>query len=470
MTWTFRKIALGSSIALFAILTLLTSALVMSKASLHRTAQELVSVSNSLQVTQELESNILVHSRESLLWYMTGNKDHLEHRENVEAVFKNWIAQSEWFDDSAAGLAQLENVKKSADVYFLRRIEYEGKGALTKSITSDVTVYTDDLLANIRKLTKIEVGLAEGAQTAAGETEREIVFVGVFTILTAIIGLAIFNYLMWRHIYIPIHRMADSIVSLAGGGKIVPVQTKVHDLSIIWQALDESARKLQERKSTQLRYLAAVAHDLRNPIGAIAASASFLSDSIEQSVDAAEITKIIDRQVGYLNNMVSDLLDTTRAEDGNLSLKLTTQDLRLAVGEAVGLFRGYSKIHTISYDRPEVPILCKFDTTRISQVLNNLISNAIKYSPLGGKITLTLAREESTASIRISDTGMGISKQDIHSIFEPFRRSTLTQDIIPGVGLGLFTSQKIVGSHGGTIRVESVKGEGSTFIVRIPIL
>jgi signal transduction histidine kinase len=101
-------------------------------------------------------------------------------------------------------------------------------------------------------------------------------------------------------------------------------------------------------------------------------------------------------------------------------------------------------------------------------MINNLISNALKYSPSGGDVLVTLSCEAEYASVRITDQGIGIDPEDLRRIFEPFRRTRSTRETIPGVGLGLSVSRKIAEAHKGSIEVSSTRGVGSTFTLRLP--
>jgi signal transduction histidine kinase len=119
---------------------------------------------------------------------------------------------------------------------------------------------------------------------------------------------------------------------------------------------------------------------------------------------------------------------------------------------------------------PNAPIFLHCDHIRIEQVLNNLIGNAIKYSPGGGNIGLSLAQAGDEAMFEVSDEGMGIPREEIPYVFEPFRRSRTDREDIPGVGLGLSVTQRIVRAHGGRIHVESQIGKGTTFRVYLPVM
>jgi signal transduction histidine kinase len=133
------------------------------------------------------------------------------------------------------------------------------------------------------------------------------------------------------------------------------------------------------------------------------------------------------------------------------------------------MFEGSSPDHRLELDLPQEPIHAAFDPLRIGQVLTNLVSNAIKYSPAGGPVRVSLERADGSAVLAVTDRGLGISPEDRAELFQPFRRGASVQDAIPGVGLGLAASRKLVQAHGGTIEVESEPGSGSTFRVILPL-
>ena len=131
--------------------------------------------------------------------------------------------------------------------------------------------------------------------------------------------------------------------------------------------------------------------------------------------------------------------------------------------ETVELHRPTTENHRWVLDLPSEPLILRCDATRIVQVLNNLISNALKYSPEGGLVRVAISDTEEGAFVSVTDQGIGISPAERDTIFEPFRRSSMTRDTIPGVGLGLSVARRIVEAHGGKIWADSKLGEGTTF-------
>ena len=139
------------------------------------------------------------------------------------------------------------------------------------------------------------------------------------------------------------------------------------------------------------------------------------------------------------------------------------------VRQSVELFEGVPSKHEIALTVPDRPIVLACDALRIEQIVINLVSNAIKYSPEGSQVDLRVAHSNSSLVIAVTDRGVGISAEDQQRLFEPFRRVGLSKEAVPGVGLGLFVVRRLVEAHGGRIEVDSSAGEGSTFRVLLPL-
>jgi signal transduction histidine kinase len=224
---------------------------------------------------------------------------------------------------------------------------------------------------------------------------------------------------------------------------------------------------LDGQRKNQLAFLAGVAHDLRNPIGALKMSASFLGEQPSEE-DRERTLSIVERQLGQLEQMVDDLLDANRIEAGELELSPDDIDARDIAQHVVELYGPTSTRHQIVLDSPREPVFIRADALRIEQALGNLVNNAIKYSPEGGRIDVALGTAGRDTLLSVSDRGIGIAPDDIDGIFAPFRRRA--QSTAPGAGLGLSIVRRIVEAHGGRIDVESTVGEGSRFVVRLPSL
>ena len=171
-----------------------------------------------------------------------------------------------------------------------------------------------------------------------------------------------------------------------------------------------------------------------------------------------------------LEELVADLLDASRIQQGRLELRPEPMDLAALARRVLERFeqapeRG--EHHALELDVPE-PVVGTWDPARLDQVITNLVSNALKYAPDGGVVRLRVRRGERDAELSVSDQGIGIAPEELAQLFQPFARGALARDSTGGTGLGLYISAQIVERHGGTIAVESEPGQGSTFTVRLP--
>jgi signal transduction histidine kinase len=237
------------------------------------------------------------------------------------------------------------------------------------------------------------------------------------------------------------------------------------------RTFNEMAASLARQQQDQLTFLAGVAHDLRNPLSALKMSTALVDPSRPEASPERiqKMLALVRRQVARLDRMVGDLLDSTRIEAGNLDLQLEERDARELARSVVELYEAAGPGHALSLHLPEAPLLLRCDGTRIEQVLNNLVSNALKYSPVGTRVDVTVAQEGEEVVLSVADQGMGISAEERRHLFAPFQRTDGAREHAPGAGLGLSVARRIVEAHGGRIEVDSHPGQGSVFRVWLPL-
>ncbi|MBI3099501.1 MAG: PAS domain S-box protein [Planctomycetes bacterium] len=228
----------------------------------------------------------------------------------------------------------------------------------------------------------------------------------------------------------------------------------------------ERLRKLDQMKS---EFVSNVSHELRTPLTSIKAYTEALAD-MAQDEQQKEFLKVIDEESNRLLALIEDLLSLSRIESGRLRLRPEPAHLGQLVQDIMGVAKVQSDKHQIAVDIASDLPLTMLDPDRIKEVLINLISNAIKYSPAGGLVTVKICKEEGVLRIDISDQGIGIAEEHLGKIFDQFYRvdSSLTAQV-SGTGLGLAIVKSMVEAHSGTIRVASTPGKGSTFSVFLPI-
>jgi len=214
-------------------------------------------------------------------------------------------------------------------------------------------------------------------------------------------------------------------------------------------------------------FVSSVSHEFRTPLTSILGYVEILLADDQDESDR-EMLEIIRRNSERLLTLVSDLL---ASRNGQLIVTPHTVDVAELVRSSVSsaMPKASAAGVVLEADAPE-KLEAHVDGERISQVLDNLVSNAIKYSPGGGNVLVSLAQEDGHLDCRVSDTGMGMSREDASEIFAKFfRTSSVRRTAIPGVGLGLPISKAIVEAHGGTIEVDSELGKGTTFTFRVPV-
>ena len=340
------------------------------------------------------------------------------------------------------------------------------KGERLYLVTS--TAYEDTIEA-IHELLNFNYEAAETTREAAHSLSlkyRENLKIYWLAFFVAITLLFLsFYYVIYR----PLHEFHLSIRNFGNiDAHSSPSKTFIHEIHQIRLEFSAMKKRLERQNKQRLGFLAAVAHDLKNPLAALQMSLELL---IQQSINSenAAITGIIRRQFKQLTRLINDLLDTSRIEMGELRLERIEFDLSELVKECISLFESSSKIHSFNVFIEAAEGSVFADRDRIAQVLNNLLSNAIKYSPSGGPIDVVVRVENKTAFVSVSDKGVGIEPEDLDSIFEPFQRSKSAHHNLPGVGLGLSTARKILHGHKGELSVKSTLGQGTTFTFTLPI-
>lgn len=242
------------------------------------------------------------------------------------------------------------------------------------------------------------------------------------------------------------------------------VQERTTELSTLTKALRDADRDKDE-------FLATLAHELRNPLAPVRTGLNLLKLA-PGGEQAARVRDMMERQFGHMVRLIDDLLDVARISRGKVTLvreQVTLQDVVASALETSDPLIAAAR-HTLELRLPEAPVHLFVDPMRLAQVLSNLVSNAAKYTPDGGTITLSAACEPDTVTLQVTDTGVGIPAEMLPRVFEMF---TQVGQTVPraqgGLGIGLALVQQLVALHGGTVAAESPgPGRGSTFTVTIP--
>ena len=238
-------------------------------------------------------------------------------------------------------------------------------------------------------------------------------------------------------------------------------------------ALRRSERALREADRRKSEFLAILAHELRNPLAPIRNAVEILRRSRDDGARVRSTTEMLERQVDQMVRLVDDLLDLSRITRGRIEIRKQRVELSSILNQAVegSRFMVETMGHRLDLTPPAEPIPLDADPARLTQVLGNLIQNACKFMPPGGRVELSAGREGARAFLRVRDEGIGIAPDQLPRIFEMFTQVATPQDrSASGLGIGLTLVQSLVGLHGGTVEARSEGlGRGSEFIVRLPI-
>jgi signal transduction histidine kinase len=234
-------------------------------------------------------------------------------------------------------------------------------------------------------------------------------------------------------------------------------------------AFNETLRRLEQLFISQQRFLADVSHELRTPLTVIKGNADLMRRM--KQVDEESLDNIED-EADRLTRLVGDLLLEAQAESGKLPLHFAPLELDTLLLEVFKEMRILAR-ERVQIKLPEIDqVVINGDRDRLKQVLINLIANAIKYTPQGGEVLLSLGKVGANARLIVRDTGLGIPAEDLPHIFERFYRAekSRTRSKVGGFGLGLSIAYWIVNHHGGRIEVDSAEGKGTTFCIYMPLL
>lgn len=228
--------------------------------------------------------------------------------------------------------------------------------------------------------------------------------------------------------------------------------------------------KLEDRVHERDRFLAILGHELRNPLGAILLASQMTDEDGRLDGDHA---RLIERQARHLTRIVNDLLDLSRVMSGKIAIKPQVVDLRSVIRQAFQTVETAAQLHEVSVALrlPPQPLAVNIDPVRGDQIISNILTNAIKYTPEDGHVILSLAREDGQAVVRVRDDGVGIAPDRIGTIFELFAQA---ENAIGrsqgGMGIGLALVRNLVELHGGSVVATSDGiGKGTEFVIRFPL-
>ncbi|CAG1015948.1 two-component system, OmpR family, sensor histidine kinase VicK [Burkholderiaceae bacterium] len=243
-------------------------------------------------------------------------------------------------------------------------------------------------------------------------------------------------------------------------------------LVIAAMTAQELEHQVEEMHARQIKFLAMVAHELRNPLAPIRTAAELLKRARTDEALVAKVQGVIERQIGHMTRLVEDLLDGARVSTGKFRLETEQVNMADTLWTAADACRAAmdTKQQQLTVALPEGPLRVRGDPVRLAQVFGNLLENASKYTPEDGHIALSAAVEGGSIVVTVSDDGMGITREALGHVFDLFVQGTRAMTAQNrGLGIGLAVVRELVEAHGGTVEARSAgKDLGSAFIVTLP--
>lgn len=287
--------------------------------------------------------------------------------------------------------------------------------------------------------------------------------------IAVVVALAL-SYFISRRVLAPVQALTRAARQLGSGdfSQRVTIRSK-SELGELAETFNSMAHNLERAEELRKNMVADIAHELRTPLSNIKGYLEATRDGI---IDADEETlRKLDEEATLLTRLVNDLQELSLAEAGELRLECETVDSRDLIENAVGMMqtKARQKRIMLTSELPEQLPSVRVDTHRISQVLRNLIENAITATPEGGSVTVSAVSDNRWTEISVQDTGEGIPAEALSRIFERFYRLDKSRArATGGSGLGLTIARRLVEAHGGELRAESEQGHGSRFSFTIP--
>jgi signal transduction histidine kinase len=281
--------------------------------------------------------------------------------------------------------------------------------------------------------------------------------------------------------------VTDKIVALSRGAEAIAqgqLRTRVlvdgrDEVAGLAQAFNQMAGQLEEaqRRTQELDHLrrdliAWVGHDLRTPLTSVRATVEALADGVVEDPETrARYLRTAKREINALSNLIDDLFDMAQLDSGGFKLDRAPNAISDLMSDTIERFRPMAEERKVALTGLAAPGVdpVYMDARQISRVLANLVSNAVRYTPAGGRVTLHAYPTRTGVVVEVTDTGDGIRPEDMPHIFEQFFRGERSRSrTTGGSGLGLAIVKAIVEAHNGQIRVESTLGKGSRFIITLP--
>jgi two-component system, OmpR family, sensor histidine kinase MtrB len=453
-----RRLSLKSMLAITtgaiaALALIAVGALVWLTTVLHRTTATAAAAVESVYLLEEVEIDLLLH----------GNAPTPLIARDLESSLREKLAAARAYVGSPEGQRALEEAASRVEAYLARSGAPGASRAEIDTLQGEAYAALETIVAS-----KLAQARAQDADAQHWDRLADLVAIALGILLVGI-AVAVVVWLRWRA-FRPVLGLADAMQRFGSGDRGARAQevgpTELREMSA---RFNEMAQALLTQREAQLAMLAGVAHDLRQPLAALALAMNMLDPAAMTAAQMQRPIEISRRQIDQLKRMIGDFLDLARLDAAQLGATPPREDVRDLVGHVVDLLDGTVARARITLRLPAEPAHARCDAMRIEQAIGNLVSNAIKYSPADAPVDIAVEVRGQEIAICVTDRGPGLSADEQARLFEPFRRVGTAAREAPGIGLGLYVVRRILIAHGGRIEIESDRGRGATFSAFLPL-
>ncbi len=444
-------------------LGVLALSLILSTNKLQSMATRILADSRARESAHQLEIAILAERREDLLWRVTHHERHYQKKDMA-------LKEADQIIETLRNSATKGDKRRFIDAVEKQFTMFETAVMATPPASIEkVSAMADDLLKAVEDFRdKNRKQMMETVKSS--ENLNMLVDLWSEILIFLVTSLAVFgSFALIKRVVKPTIALMETARKFGNGD--VRARSEVNrddEIGMLCKTFNDMAEDLCRTARNRQDFVAAVAHDIKNPLVVIGGTAALLKKkALAPEEQGVWIDRIIER-VHYLELLINDLTDSVQLERGALNLNLKEFDLTCLVQEILKVQAGIITSHRIVFEGGEE---CRMngDVRRIERVVLNLITNAIKYSPQKSTVVVKVERCDGKAMVRVKDEGVGISQDDIPFLFQPYKRLRQAHEVAEGTGLGLFSVKGIVESHGGVVRIASEEGKGTTVEILFPV-
>jgi two-component system sensor histidine kinase GlrK len=429
----------------------------------------------AIRITREIAQAVYIQIGFEKKYLISGDRDFEEQFEKMNLHLDEKMAELEKIAATPELKSLSQRIKRSHGRYrllFNRIISMENP----QKVILERDKVISDIEFSIRKIADLSDKARNEKLQLSEQISNQIVKAIAVTETAAIILIILISFLITRSINRPIRLLREKTKMTAGGEFGQPLEiTSPPEISELAASFNLMCARLKELDQMKIDFISHLSHELRTPLTAIKEASSMLMEGIFSQFPEKqqELFDIVNGECERLIKTVSRTLDLSRMEAGMAQFQFESADLNPII-ERIGAKLSpiaQRKMIDLKLNIPEgIPIL-KIDEEKIGQVIENLLGNALNYTPEGGEIFISLCRnwEKNTVEVSVSDTGCGIPREHLKEIFEKFKRVDDRKGSVRGTGLGLAIAKHIINAHGGSIWAESEAGKGSTFIFSLPL-